>query len=440
MNAGSREWAKRGIVMEDNGQIKEYEERLKQIREIAKAKENCISYRVLVDTLKDKNSAITDVIIQKAIDEIRAEDIEVVMSEDDEEYDDQNHTDADSFIPADVNITPRSITIDAIVDRLAHGEIDLNPDFQRKGELWSDILQSRLIESLMLKIPLPTFYFDASREDNWVVIDGLQRLTAFRRFMYDKTLRLCGLEYLREFDGYSFDELPRQYYRRIRETQVTIYTVEKGTPDDIVFNIFKRINTGGMVLSPQEIRHALYHGPVTEIIDKMVMEESFKNATMNAIKTERMADREYVTRFIAFTELDYHKDYQGNIDSFLTKALKQVNKYDPKKLERIQYSFNRIMNYCSQIFGKYAFRRVSGDYRRGPVNKAIFELWAICFRDLSDEEMGFLVERKDTVLEHFVELLADRDFSTCLKGGDKYSLEKRVEEAREMLEDILDGK
>lgn len=426
--------------MGDNSQIKEYEERMKQIREIALARDNCISYRVLVDTLKDKNSAITDEIIQRAIDEMQAEDIEVVMSEEDEEYDDQNHTDADIFIPADVNITPRSITVDAIVDRLAHGEIDLNPDFQRKGELWSEAQQSRLIESLMLKIPLPTFYFDASREDDWIVIDGLQRLSTFRRFMVDKTLRLCELEYLTEFNGCSFDELPRQYYRRIRETQVTIYTVEKGTPDDIVFNIFKRINTGGIVLSPQEIRHALYHGPVTELIDRMVKEKSFRNATMNAIKSDRMADREYATRFIAFTELDYHKDYQGNIDSFLTKALKQVNKYDTEELERIQWSFNRTMNYCHQIFGKYAFRRVSRDYRRGPINKAVFELWTICFRSLSYNELELLVERKDIVLERFIELLANHDFGTCLKGGDKYSLEKRVDEARKMLEGILDGK
>lgn len=78
----------------------------------------------------------------------------------------------------------------------------------------------------------------------------------------------------------------------------------------MVFNIFKRINTGGLVLTPQEIRHALYQGPVTELIGKMVKEQAFKEATRNSLKESRMADREYVTRFIAFTELDYRKDYK----------------------------------------------------------------------------------------------------------------------------------
>jgi hypothetical protein len=290
----------------------------------------------------------------------------------------------------------------------------------------------------MLKIPLPTFYFDASKEDQWIVIDGLQRLTAFKNFMVDKSLKLTGLEYLKEFENYGFDELPRQYYRRIRETQITIYTVEKGTPDDIVFNIFKRINTGGLVLSAQEIRHALYQGPATELISELVQEESFKKATTNRINNQRMNDREYVTRFIAFTELDYHKDYKGNIDSFLTKALKQVNNYrDEEQYDRIRKNFNRIMEYCYLIFGKYAFRKVNKEFRRGPINKAIFELWSICFNELSEKELDILVEKKDIVLNRFIELLSENDFITSIKGGDKYSLENRVKQTKDMLEEIL---
>lgn len=232
--------------MEKSESVK-FEDRMEQIYNTAKMNNDIVSYRVVLDTLKDKNSEITVEDIQAALDRIKARGIEVTVSEEDEEYNDSN-AESPEFIPADVNITPRNITVDSIIDRLKHKEIDMAPKFQRRAGLWTKIQQSRLIESLMLKIPLPTFYFDASDEDEWVVIDGLQRLTAFNNFMVSKTLELEGLEYLKEFEGCTFENLPRQYYRRIKETQITIYTVEKGTPDDIVFNIFKRINTGGWFL------------------------------------------------------------------------------------------------------------------------------------------------------------------------------------------------
>lgn len=415
-----------------------FEDRVVQIRNTAKMNNNSVSYRVLVDTVKDKNSEVTVEDIQRIIEKIKEDGIDVVMSEADEEYDDYGHIDSHEFVPADVNITPRNITIDSIIERLRHNEINLSPDFQRRGGLWSDIQQSQLIESLMLKIPLPTFYFDASNEAEWVVIDGLQRLTAFNNFMVKKTLKLTGLEYLKEFNGYTFDELPRQYYRRIKETQITIYTVEKGTPDDVVFNIFKRINTGGLVLSPQEIRHALYQGPVTELISELVKESVFKEATCNSLSEKRMVDREYVTRFIAFTELDYSTNYKGNIDSFLTKALKQVNGYqDENEYARIHHNFVRVMRYCKSIFGKYAFRRVSQDYRRGPINKAIFELWSICFNEMSDADLDMLVDKKENVLQGFINLLSNNDFASSIKSGDKYSLESRVIKTKRMLGEIL---
>lgn len=425
--------------MENILQVSKFDDRLEQIRSVAMSN-NCISYWVLVDLLKDKNSDITVDDIEYVVSRMQSEGFQVLMSEEDEGYNEQrNSGDSQKYIPAEVNITPRNITVDAIVDRLRYKEINLDPDFQRRGGLWSVEQQSQLIESLMLRIPLPTFYFDASKEDEWVVIDGLQRLTAFKNFMIDKSFKLRGLEYLVEFEGYAFDELPRQYYRRIKETQITVYTVEKGTPDDIVFNIFKRINTGGLILSPQEIRHALYQGPVTDLINRMIQEKCFKDVIPEkVIADERMLDREYATRFIAFTELDYHQDYQGNIDSFLTKALKQVNNYqNDAEYERILKRFVRVMKYCYEIFGKYAFRRVNSEYRRGPINKAIFELWTICFKDISDEKMTVLVRRKEIVLQRFIELLSDKEFATSIKAGDKYSLEIRVSRTKRMLEEIF---
>ena len=238
----------------------------------------------------------------------------------------------------------------------------------------------------MLRIPIPTFYFDASDEERWRVIDGLQRLTAFSNYLVGEEKegscvrtkkKLEGLQYLKEFEGKTFDELPRQYVRRIKEAPIISFCVENGTPDSVVYNIFQRINTGGLHLEDQEIRNAMNHGKVTELAGKLAQGAEFLQATQYAVKTDRMLDQEYVIRFFAFTELDYEKEYEDDIDAFLIKTMKKINTYEEKELERLERNFNRVMIYCRDVFGKYAFRRIGMDRRRGPINKAIFELWAI---------------------------------------------------------------
>ena len=344
------------------------DEKLQEIMKFARKKNNMITYSTAVDILKDKEEQLSEQDIVTAIEELGEHGI-IIGPEEDEEYL-ANETDPDTFIPAEVQISQKTINVYNLMERLENDEIDLTPSFQRKGDLWSLEQQSRLIESLMLKIPIPAFYFNAANEEKWIVIDGLQRLSAFYNFLVGikengtdkrKKEKFEGMQYLKDFNGCSFDELPRQYVRRIKETTLVAYNVEKGTPDEIVFNIFQRINTGGMILKPQEIRQALYQGKSTLLIEKLAKCDEFLKATQYAIPSDRMQDREYVTRFIAFTELDSKKEYKGNIDEYLIKAMKLVNNYDDVEIKRVEKSFKRIMKYCSKIFGKYAFRKYNNN-------------------------------------------------------------------------------
>ena len=117
--------------------------------------------------------------------------------------------------------------------RINEKALDLAPDFQRHADLWKDDVKSRLIESIIIRIPLPAFYIDGTNEESWLVVDGLQRLSALRQFISDKSdkrLKLTGLEYLNELEGKTYEDLDRKYQRRIEETQVTLTTGWLGKP------------------------------------------------------------------------------------------------------------------------------------------------------------------------------------------------------------------
>ena len=161
------------------------------------------------------------------------------------------------FDTRNIKISNSVITLDNMVKRLKYNEIDLNPDFQRNANLWDNTKMSRLIESMILKLPLPVFYFDVSDNNKWVVIDGLQRLSTIKDFVVDKKLRLKNLEFLSELEGKKFDELGRNIQRIIEETQLITYQMEPQTPKEVRYSIFSRINTGGLILNPQELRQAL---------------------------------------------------------------------------------------------------------------------------------------------------------------------------------------
>ncbi len=341
------------------------------------------------------------------------------------------------FDPSKVDISMRTPTFDILIKRLHNEEIDLFPDFQRNPGLWTSEQKSRLIESLLLRIPLPAFYFDGTNNSNWIIIDGLQRLTAIKEFFVTKTLKLKSLEFLKDFEGFGVDDLTRTHIRRIEETQIVAYIINPGTPDNIKFNIFKRINTGGLKLEPQEIRHALYQGQATDFLKKLSSSNDFKTATYSSIKTDRMMDREFVLRFISFYKLGEEK-YKGSIDDFLIDGMKLLNKLPKDELLILEKKFYSAMRLAYQIFGVYAFRKQFDKSRRNQINKGLFETWSVELAKLSEDKMVIAKNKGKEIDNMFMKTLnEDAMFVSSLNGNFESFIKYRFKVVRKILGGVL---
>lgn len=346
------------------------------------------------------------------------------------------------FNPSLINIDVKSPTISNLIDRLSQDppEIDLYADFQRKDDLWDYEKQSRLIESILIKFPLPAFYFDGTNNDIWLVVDGLQRLSALRNFIINKTLRLEGLEFLSDLEGKKYDDLSRPLKRDIDTTQITAYIIKPGTPSVVKYNIFKRINTGGLVLEPQEIRHALNQGIPAKFVAMLASLRMFKRATENKINTSRMLDREFATRFVAFY-LNSPMDYSPDLDSFLNKTMVQILKLSLDERNEIKTAFSKSMSTAYDIFGNWAFRKADKyPKRRKPISKALFDTWSVNLAKISNSERESLIRKKNQVRKMFAIVCRnDEDFWNSITSGtgEKNRVVYRFKRIRKLIKEIV---
>ncbi|RKR80751.1 uncharacterized protein DUF262 [Mucilaginibacter gracilis] len=350
------------------------------------------------------------------------------------------------FDPTMIKIDTKTPSLDTLIERIELKEVELETEsyFQRNPDLWDDTKKSRLIESILIQFPLPAFYFDGTDNRKWLVVDGLQRLSSIRSFVVDKTLKLTNLEFLTTLNGKGYDDLGRDLQRIIKNAQVVVYIILPGTPTDVKYNIFKRINTGGLILVPQEIRHALFQGAPANFIAQLALTPSFVNATGRSIKTERMLDRDFANRFLAFYYLGYDS-YQPDLDTYMSKAMAAVHTMSEDQKDEIKNAYDRSMQLNIDIFGKHAFRKFENiNDGRSPINKALFDVFSVSFAKLTEGEMTLIKDRKDKFIEDFINLLyhdVDNTFFWAVTSStsDKYRVQYRYQKVQELITSTINS-
>lgn len=330
-------------------------------------------------------------------------------------------------------IRSESRTIHDVLRRIGQGQFIMNPDFQRDF-LWSVDQQSRLIESVLMRIPLPVFYVAENDDGKMVVVDGLQRLSTFRNFV-EGGLRLRLPDHP-ALHGKQFEELESKFKNRIEDCNLTLYVIDSKAPERARLDIFDRVNSG-VPLSRQQMRNCLYMGQATRFLKDEAQLDLFRNATGGSLSQARMRDREFINRFCGFKLLPLD-DYRGDMDLFLSETLQYMNALDPKELDALSIQLRTALLNNYNLFGRHAFRKHTsgGDGRRGFINAS---LWDVMTTGLAVYDQESIARNRRSLLARYYSLLDDVEFNDAITLGTNqtYKVRQRFEMTWQMLNEVF---
>ena len=318
------------------------------------------------------------------------------------------------------------------VRRINRDQFVMDPDFQRDF-IWDEGKQSKLVESVMMRIPLPVFYLAEDYEGRKIVVDGLQRLSTFQRFLSGE-LRL-RLPDRPELDGKRFHDLEDRLQIRFEDFNLTLYVIDARAPARARMDIFERVNSG-MPLTRQQMRNCLHMGDATRFLRAESKTDLFIEATGRSLSTRTMRDREFINRFCAFQILDLEQ--YRDMDQFLADCLTKMNK-DPQLLLSLSEQLETAMTNNINLFGRHAFRKhEAGQHARSVINAS---LWDVLSTGLSRYRPSKVKEKKEAVKKEFHQLLSDEGFWDSITYGTNgvRQVRSRFAMANGMLAEILDA-
>lgn len=334
----------------------------------------------------------------------------------------------------DLLIRQESRTIHDVVRRIDQGNYVMDPDFQRDF-IWPEDKQSKLIESVIMRIPLPVFYLAEDDEGRMVVVDGLQRLTTFRRFV-NGNLKL-NLPDRNELNGKTFSDLESKLKNRIEDCNLVVYTIDSKVPERARLDIFERVNSGEP-LSRQQMRNSLFMGRATRFLKEESRSEIFLKATGGSLNKKTMRDREFVNRFCAFRLLNLDQ-YRGDMDDFLANCLRHMNKLEESRLLRLSEEFHRGLTNNFMLFGRHAFRKHEpGQEWRSVLNAS---LWDVMSTGLSYYSAGRVEACVKPLRKAVHRLFKNEEFNIAITYGPNNArkVRTRFEMTRGIFEEILDA-
>ena len=335
----------------------------------------------------------------------------------------------------DLLIRHENRTVHDVTRRIDQGTYVMDPDFQRDF-IWPEDKQSKLIESVIMRIPLPVFYMAEDDEGRMVVVDGLQRLSTFSRFIRDE-LKLILPDRI-ELNGKRFSELSSKLKNRVEDCNLIFYIIDTKVPERARLDIFERVNSGEP-LTRQQMRNSLFMGHGTRFLKTESQTEIFRKAIGGSLNQKKMRDREFVNRFCAFQLLNLN-EYRGDMDEFLANCLRRMNGMNEVELSRLSIEFRRSLTNNFMLFNRHAFRKHEPEQeRRGVLNASFWDVMSTGLSRYAEDQVQACTEALRSAI---YDLLNDEDFNTAITYGpnDARKVKTRFRMAREVFEEVLSAR
>lgn len=274
------------------------------------------------------------------------------------EYPELDSEQNDSSEPDDRPVITQSTdwTVSVLANKYNKGQIDLQPEYQREY-VWilKPELPSRLIESLLLDIPIPPVYFAKMSGGKLEVIDGQQRLTTLVKYLKGD-FALQKLQRMSSLNGKKFADLDESLQKKIEDAQICSVTIDAGNNPSLRYEVFERLNRGSMALNEQEIRNCVYRGDFCDLLAKLEKEPVWRSVKSSEKPEARFAEREMILRFFAFSNrIDF---YKGSLKRFLSEYMESYapRNGEVKKLAEQEELFINTMKNVYVVFGKNSAR------------------------------------------------------------------------------------
>jgi len=308
--------------------------------------------------------------------------------------------------------------LSSLSDLITNGDINLSPRYQRRFR-WDEKRQSKLIESFLMNVPIPPIFLNEDEYGQYSIIDGKQRLSAIHNFLRGR-LTLKGLEVFADLNGMNFDQIPTRL-QTVLKTRVTVrgIIILRQSDREIKFEVFRRINTGGVNLNNQEIRNSVYPGSLNDLLLDLSEEKKFHkmlgvNNKQRSKLYQEMRDVEFVLRY--FTFRDTWDGFSGGMRRNLDEYMLKNQKLQSDQINELKKDFLNTLDIVEAAFGENAFRRWNPENHqwKQQVLASLYDAQMFACRNFSVEEVA---PHSPDIIQGLKDLFSDDVFRNAIDSA-----------------------
>ena len=308
------------------------------------------------------------------------------------------------------------LSIEALVARISRNGLILQPEFQR-DYVWSPAKASALVESVLMRIPLPVVYLAETAEGDWEVVDGQQRLTSLHSYVVGQfpdgtAFRLGQMNVRNDVKGKAFKNLSKADQNAILNYTLRAVILQNESHPDLKFEVFERLNCGSVQLKDAELRNCMYRGPYNDMLNELAENPFLLKVRHAETPHKRMEDRQLILRFLAMKR-NSHLNFKGGMKQFMNREMEEHRHESLAEISTLKALFESAIECAWAVFGPNAFRRWSRGDDSSPEGqwetKLNVALWDTVLYTFAFFEKRQIVPVADAIREEFLDLMSDDD-------------------------------